>query len=142
MLNLFNISPQQFQLFLLIQARIGGVIIFAPVLGNKNIPAKMKIGLSLLLGFLLFPVVPAVVQSVIVMDHVESVARIVNIPVVVASAEKRIIARSALQDIVPAPCVQHIAPGAAGDSVLAGAAVNGIVPGPAVQPVVAGTTTE
>ena len=65
MINFLSISPQQFQLFLLILARIGGVIIFAPVLGNKNIPIKAKIGLSLLFSFLLFPVVSSSVNKVI-----------------------------------------------------------------------------
>ncbi|MFH0926178.1 MAG: flagellar biosynthetic protein FliR [bacterium] len=55
--NFFNISPHHFKLFLLILTRIGGIILFAPILGHKNIPVKVKIGLSLLLSLVLYPII-------------------------------------------------------------------------------------
>jgi len=44
--------------FLLIAFRVGGIMIFAPFYGSANIPAKVKILWSMLMGAVLFPFVP------------------------------------------------------------------------------------
>lgn len=58
-----------FTLLLLIFMRMSGCVLFNPILGRKNIPAIVKIALSLMLSFFTYPFVPAQtiqVNSVIV----------------------------------------------------------------------------
>lgn len=47
----------QFNLFLLIVVRMTGIFAFAPFWGSRNIPVQVKIGLSFLLAFILFPII-------------------------------------------------------------------------------------
>jgi flagellar biosynthetic protein FliR len=54
-----EISLEQAQVFLLIFLRVGAVIVFLPVLGDRNVSVKIKGGLALLISALLFPHVAA-----------------------------------------------------------------------------------
>ncbi len=50
-----NISIEQTQVFILIFLRVSAVIVFIPVLGDRNVSVKIKGGLALLISALLFP---------------------------------------------------------------------------------------
>ena len=50
-----NISIEQAQVFILIFLRVSAVIVFIPVLGDRNVSVKIKGGLALLISALLFP---------------------------------------------------------------------------------------
>ena len=43
--------------YLLVLFRISGIMLIAPFLGSRNIPAQVQIGLSMILAFILAPVV-------------------------------------------------------------------------------------
>lgn len=45
----------QFHLFLLVVVRMTGIFAFTPFWGSKNIPGQVKIGLSFIFAFILFP---------------------------------------------------------------------------------------
>jgi len=48
-----------FKLFVLVLARVGGLMVSAPVLGSPSLPAMAKIGLSAGLALLIVPTLPA-----------------------------------------------------------------------------------
>lgn len=52
-----NIDVVTFQYFILVFARLASMIAFSPVIGSGSVPAQAKIGLSLLLSFIIFPIV-------------------------------------------------------------------------------------
>lgn len=45
--------------FLLILTRVSGIFFLAPILGNRNIPYQIKIGLSLITAIILAPFIPS-----------------------------------------------------------------------------------
>src|SRR5512140_112772 len=49
----------QFVLFLLLVARVGALVITAPVFGHQSVPVQIKVGLTLFLAFVLYPMVSA-----------------------------------------------------------------------------------
>ncbi|GAB4361683.1 MAG: flagellar biosynthetic protein FliR [Deltaproteobacteria bacterium] len=51
--------PEQIGTFLLAFTRVAGLVFAAPVLGNRNIPAQVRILFSLLLTMVLLPLLPA-----------------------------------------------------------------------------------
>ena len=51
------LSLEQAEIFFLILIRISAIIVTIPVLGDASVPARVKIGLSLLMTMLLFPVI-------------------------------------------------------------------------------------
>lgn len=55
--NLLQFNPAQFLGFVIIFARVSGVMITAPVLNDANIPPQIKIAITLLLSLVLYPVV-------------------------------------------------------------------------------------
>lgn len=55
--NLLSFNPAQFLGFVIILARVSGVMITAPVLNDANIPMQVKIAITLLLSLVLYPVV-------------------------------------------------------------------------------------
>ncbi|MBN1593860.1 MAG: flagellar biosynthetic protein FliR [Candidatus Coatesbacteria bacterium] len=63
-MELLGFSLREVQIFFLVLSRTLGVIGIAPILGGTMIPNQMKIGLSVLVSFLLFPVIP--VDSVVI----------------------------------------------------------------------------
>ncbi|MCC5909812.1 MAG: flagellar type III secretion system protein FliR [Clostridiaceae bacterium] len=55
--NLFDIILFNMNLFFLIFFRISGIFIVAPIFSRKNIPMMVKIGLSVLITFILLPII-------------------------------------------------------------------------------------
>ncbi|MBF0497001.1 MAG: flagellar biosynthetic protein FliR [Deltaproteobacteria bacterium] len=56
-MNLFNITPAHIETFLLIFFRIAAVLFVSPIIGAKSVPSRTKIGLAILITFILMPVV-------------------------------------------------------------------------------------
>ncbi len=56
-MDLFNLNYAEFERFLFVLFRVGAMIIFVPILGSRQVPASMKIGLSLFLAIAIFPLV-------------------------------------------------------------------------------------
>lgn len=52
---LLQLPPQGLSVFLLVLVRASAIFLIAPVLGNANVPARVKIGLSALLALILTP---------------------------------------------------------------------------------------
>ena len=53
----FTIATQQFEMFLLVLVRIASFVFVAPFFATSNTPQRLKIGFSLCLTFLVFPLV-------------------------------------------------------------------------------------
>ena len=56
-MDLFNFSLEQFQSFLLILMRVGAILMTAPIFGSRNLPMQLKVGLTLLVSVVLFPLI-------------------------------------------------------------------------------------
>lgn len=56
-MNIFELTISQITNYLLIFARISSLLVVAPLFGSRNIPLSFKMGLSLLISFILLPVV-------------------------------------------------------------------------------------
>ena len=56
-MDLLNLNYDEFERFLFVLFRVGAMIIFAPILGSRQIPGVMKIGLMLFLSIAIFPLV-------------------------------------------------------------------------------------
>lgn len=56
-MELFQLMQNQIGFFLLIFARITGIFSTAPIFGSRNVPVVVKAGLSLVLSYILFPLV-------------------------------------------------------------------------------------
>lgn len=56
-MDLFQLMQNQIGFFLLIFTRISGIFSTAPVFGSRNVSVYIKAGLSLMLTFILFPLV-------------------------------------------------------------------------------------
>jgi len=56
-MDLLNFNLVQFQIFLLILARMSGLFTSAPLLGNQSVPVQIKIAGSFFLSMLLFPII-------------------------------------------------------------------------------------
>lgn len=57
-MDLFTLSYADFERFLFVLFRVGAFIMFVPVLGSAQFPARLKVGLIVLLSFSVFPMVP------------------------------------------------------------------------------------
>ena len=55
----FNISVSELEYFLLILMRIATFVYIAPFFGMSGVPSRVKIGLSLLLAYLVYKIMPA-----------------------------------------------------------------------------------
>ncbi|HIJ50259.1 MAG TPA: flagellar biosynthetic protein FliR [Nitrospinae bacterium] len=56
-MDILNLNYAEFERFLFVLFRVGAMIIFVPILGSKQIPTVMKIGLTLFLSMAIFPLV-------------------------------------------------------------------------------------
>jgi flagellar biosynthesis protein FliR len=56
-MDILNLNLAQFQVYLLILARMSGLFSTAPLLGTQSIPVQIKVAGSLFLSMLLFPVI-------------------------------------------------------------------------------------
>ncbi|HWR07524.1 flagellar biosynthetic protein FliR [Sporomusa sp.] len=54
-MDLFTLLQNQLGLFLLIFARISGIFSSAPIFGARNVPTTVKAGLSLIISYILLP---------------------------------------------------------------------------------------
>lgn len=53
--GLFTLPPHGVIVFLLVLVRASAIFLIAPVLGNANVPARVKVGLSLMLALIFTP---------------------------------------------------------------------------------------
>lgn len=65
-MDIIGIIADKFGLFLIVFARVSGIFSMSPFFGNRNIPARMKIGLALFIAVILLPVVIAKNPAVVV----------------------------------------------------------------------------
>jgi len=56
-MDIFNLNYAEFERFLFVFLRVGALILFVPVFGSRQIPASLKIGFSLFLAIVIFPLV-------------------------------------------------------------------------------------
>jgi len=56
-MDILNLNYAEFERFLFVFFRVGAMIIFVPILGSRQIPSPMKIGLMLFLSMAIFPLV-------------------------------------------------------------------------------------
>ncbi len=56
---ILEIQTIQFETFLFILLRVGGIMTVAPLFGHKNIPKTVKIGFISIISLILVPIVPA-----------------------------------------------------------------------------------
>ncbi len=52
-----QITPEQIEMFILVLLRVSAIVTTMPIVGNKQVPVRVKGGLSLIIAFLLFPFV-------------------------------------------------------------------------------------
>jgi len=57
--NLLAFEPAQFLGFVIILGRISGLIVSAPVLGDRTIPVQVKAGFAFILSLIFYPIVAA-----------------------------------------------------------------------------------
>ncbi|MFQ5449140.1 MAG: flagellar biosynthetic protein FliR [Nitrospinaceae bacterium] len=58
-MNILNLNLADFETFLFVFSRVGAIIMFAPILGSTQVPARLKIGLVLVFSILIYPMVRA-----------------------------------------------------------------------------------
>ena len=56
-MDILNLNYAEFERFLFVLFRVGAMIIFVPILGSRQIPGAVKIGLMLFLSIAIFPLV-------------------------------------------------------------------------------------
>lgn len=61
-MSLLQLSALEFEKFLLIALRVGGIMIVAPIFGHRNVPVMIKVGLIILISIILVPTVKAPVD--------------------------------------------------------------------------------
>ncbi|MBN2255109.1 MAG: flagellar biosynthetic protein FliR [Deltaproteobacteria bacterium] len=59
-MNIPQISPQQIELFILILLRVSSIMIMIPIISNRQVPLRIKGGLSIIVAFLVMPFVQPV----------------------------------------------------------------------------------
>jgi flagellar biosynthetic protein FliR len=57
-MDILNFNYSEFESLLFIFSRVAAIILFAPILGSAQIPARFKVGLALVFSILIFPMVP------------------------------------------------------------------------------------
>lgn len=57
-MDILNFNYSEIESLLFIFSRVAAIILFAPILGSAQIPAKLKVGLALVFSVLVFPMVP------------------------------------------------------------------------------------
>ncbi len=56
-MGLLDLNPAEYEKFLFIMFRVGALIMFIPILGSGQIPARVKIGFILFISIAVFPMV-------------------------------------------------------------------------------------
>ncbi len=54
-MDLFNLNYAETEKFFFVFIRVGAMFLYAPIIGSASAPAKLKIGLALVMSFLVFP---------------------------------------------------------------------------------------
>lgn len=54
-MDLFNLNYAEMEKFLFVFIRVGAMFLYAPIIGSASVPSKLKIGLALVMSFLIFP---------------------------------------------------------------------------------------
>lgn len=62
-MNIPQISPEQIELFILVLLRVSSIMIMIPVISNRQVPLRIKGGLSIIVTFLVLPFVNPVPLS-------------------------------------------------------------------------------
>ena len=57
-MDILNFNYSQFESLLFIFSRVAAIILFAPILGSAQVPARLKVGLALVFSVMIFPMVP------------------------------------------------------------------------------------
>ena len=56
-MDIFNLNYAEFERFLFVFFRVGALILFVPILGSRQIPPVLKIGLIFFIAIVTFPLV-------------------------------------------------------------------------------------
>ena len=56
-MGIFDLNPTEYQKFLFVLLRVGAMIMYIPILGSAQVPARIKIGLILFISIAVFPIV-------------------------------------------------------------------------------------
>jgi len=54
-MDIFNLNYAEFESFMYVFFRVGALILFVPILGSRQIPTSMKVGLILFISIVVFP---------------------------------------------------------------------------------------
>lgn len=57
-MDILNFNYSEFESLLFIFSRVAAIILFAPILGSAQVPARLKVGLALVLSVMIFPMIP------------------------------------------------------------------------------------
>src|SRR5579885_1612668 len=60
MIDLFGLHTAQLETFFLIWMRISTMLLIMPVFGTQQIPAQVRVALSLIVSFVIYPTVPQI----------------------------------------------------------------------------------
>ncbi len=67
-MSLYDLTLREFLLFLLVLFRVSGLMMLAPFFGAATTPGQVKVGLSLMVALLIFPIVPT--QGLVLPENV------------------------------------------------------------------------
>ena len=56
-MDIFNLNYAEFERFLFVFFRVGALIIFAPILGSRQIPTSLKVGFIFFISIVAYPIV-------------------------------------------------------------------------------------
>ena len=59
-MDLFNLNYAEMEKFFFVFIRIGAMFLYAPIIGSASVPGKLKIGLILVMSFLIFPLLKGI----------------------------------------------------------------------------------
>ncbi len=90
-MNIPQITAEQVEAFILILLRVSAMVVTIPVLGNTTTPLRVKGGLSLIIAFLLFPVVVMEIPPLDVLPMIWRMAGEVMIGVLVGFTGRMIL---------------------------------------------------
>jgi len=62
-MGIFDLNYAEIETFFFVFFRVGTMFLFVPILGSRQIPTQMKIGLALIMSIAIFPVVQSTMSS-------------------------------------------------------------------------------
>jgi flagellar biosynthetic protein FliR len=57
-MDILNFNYSEFESLLFIFSRVASILLFAPILGSAQVPARLKAGLALVFSIMIFPMIP------------------------------------------------------------------------------------